>query len=181
MSLFSKKEFNSLSHIEKGTILWLIFQRKGNNLWDIFKKGSILLIHIQLYESFFLQKKGSILWIILKKKGSILRVIFQKVQFCESYFKGFNSWSHIMQKGSIHTLSHISICSKKKVNSLSHIFSRVQFLWVMLKRRVQFCESYLKMVQFLESYFRKVQFFESSKKGWILRVIFQKVQFFESL
>ena len=101
-------------------------------------------------------KKISILWVILffKKilwiKYEKLWVILTKVPFFESYSK--------QQKGSI-LLNHIQ--NKK-----------VQFSWVILKKKVQFFESY-KKVQFIETCSKKrVQFFESYQK--------KEVQFFDS-
>ena len=201
---FSKRVqfLESFFFLKMGSILCqkILFQ-KSSILWVILKKASILLIHIQLYESFFLQKKGSILWIILKK-GSILRVIFQKV-------KGFNSWSHIFQKGSIHTLSHIYIFQKKNQlfesnffkgsTSLSHVEKKGSILWVKSKKKkVHSIESDFwkgfnslsqikKKVQFFESYSHiqkkkktKIQLLVTFKKNQFFSHIQKKVQFFDS-
>ena len=63
---------------------------------------------------------GSIYWVILEnKKGSILWVIFKR--------SGFNSLSDVEKKGSI---------------SMSHVEEKDSIMWVMLKRRVEFFESY---------------------------------------
>ena len=176
---FFENGFNSLGHIfcfKKKSILWVIL-KKGQFCDSYFKeKETIFETYSKRVQSFWFIFNSMSLFFFAKEGFNSLNHIEKKVQFLESFFKKFNSVSHIL-KGSI---LGVIFCKrdqfilwviflfvqkkKKRFNSLSHIFSRVQFLWVMLKRRVQFCESYLKMVQFLESYFRKVQFFESSEK-----------------
>ena len=119
--------------------------------------------------------KKSILGVIFKKKsGSILWVIFKKHSIL---------WI-IFLKSSISTLSHV-ICS---------------ILWVILKRKVQFCESCSKQGQSLSAIVEKgfkneekVQSFELYRKkrfnslGHVkqkvqsIESIFEKVQFLESV
>ena len=73
--------------------------------------------------------------------NSVSRV-FLKVQFCVSYWKNFNSLSHV-----------------KKFNSLSYMFdklNRLQFLEINKK-----CSICKKMFNFFGSYRKKVQFLES--------------------
>ena len=107
---------------------------------------------VQLFEPFFFSERFN----------SLSRTL--KIQFSKSYsqnlwvIKKINSLSHIQKKNSI-SLSHVE---KKGSISMSHVEkTRVQFLWVMLKKqgfnsvshvilRVQFCESYWKKVSILQ-------------------------------
>ena len=88
--------------------------------------------------------------------------ILKRVHFCELYFlneKWFNSMSH----GS----NYMSQCWKEGFNFYESCWRRGSILWVILRRRFQFCESFWKegfnsvshifqnQVQFLESYFQK--------------------------
>ena len=65
-----RKEFNSLSHIQKSGF---------NSLSNVEKKGSISMSHVEEKDSMsHVEKKGSILWVIFHKL---------KFQFCESCSK----------------------------------------------------------------------------------------------
>ena len=148
---YSRKRFNSLRHIEK---------------------------KVQFFESSW-KRKETILYFRIKKKFHSLRLFFwhkvqffwfillEKVQFFESFLRkfGLNSLSHILEIRFI-----FFWVNQKKI-----------FLWVMLKRRIQYYEScwkegfntvsekkgsilwvfFVSKIQFCESCFEKVQFFGS--------------------
>ena len=110
-----KRRFNSLSHVKKGSLLWVM--KKSSIIWVrflIFSKkinyfGSILWV---IWEG--CKEKGSVLWVShIFKKGSILRVTSkEKVQLCESFKKKRKrSFLWVLWKKS----------SILRVNSLSHI------------------------------------------------------------
>ena len=161
---FFEKKFNSVSHQKSFFILIDIFQ-KINSSSHFFKRVLILWdISIRKFKSSsHLLKEGSILWVlwvIFYEKKSILWVkFFWNV-----------SVSYIFTKRSIYSLSHI-FCE------IGIFFESYQkwshFLWLVLKRRVQFRESHGKNGSVLW-----VMFF--LQKSSILRDICEKkVQFFE--
>ena len=129
-----EKWFISLSHVQ---ILWVNVEKMFNTVSHVEKnEGFNSLSHVE--------PKGSILWVILKRG----------FQFCELYFlkeKWFNSLNHVQKVGSIsmsqcwrkgfNSLSHVE---KEGFNSLSHVEQKGSILWVMLNRRVQFCQSFWK-------------------------------------
>ena len=157
---------NSFNHIEKSSILWVIFKKKVQFIETYWKKK------VQFFESswkrketFFTSesKKSCTLWDFSfdTRFNSLSHSSRKRFQFFESYKKGFNSLSHIFQKKSL----------------------RYNF-W---KKKLQVCESVKKKVQFFESNFkninfkslRQVPFFESYENS-ILWEIFppKKNQFF---
>ena len=190
-----KKVQKSLSQIsstkKKRSILWVFFLqssilgvkclRKGFNSSRNIEKKVLFLSHIH--------KEGSILWVILKvqflsqnqeKKSSILSLIYvshiwkicnsvshiqkrgsilwikQKNQFFESYFsKGWILEGHIVKKKK---LSHWVILKK----------NRVQFLWVIKKKKFNPLRHLQKRVLFFESCWKNVQFFESYSILWVI-------------
>ena len=161
------KKFKSLSHVQKSSILW-VCSKKNPIHWDIWKKGFNSMSHIVNWVQFC--ELYSLSYISSKKNGSILWVMFK---FYESKSKkGFNS------------VSYIAI--KKNVSILWDMFKKwVQFLWIMLNRRVQYCESCWKewRIQFFESCwtegFNSLSHFE--KRVSILWVKLKRwVQFLES-
>ena len=140
----SKKKFNSLSHIEKGTILWLIFQRKGNNFFETYSKRVQSFWFIFNSMSLFFAKEGF----------NSLNHIEKKVQFLESFFKKFNSVSHIFCE------KFLESYFAKGINSYFESY------FYLFKKK--------KKVQLFESYFFKgsISLSHVEKKGSILWVIF---------
>ena len=74
-SCSNKSEFDSLSHSQKkrGSILWIILNKKVQFFESYSSKNSILWVKlkekkVQFFESY--SKRGSILWLIFNKKGS---------------------------------------------------------------------------------------------------------------
>ena len=164
LSHLFKKEFNSLSHTFKKTlVLWVIFIKKFNSLSDILKKGFKSLRHIQEIKRFN-SKNISILCVGFT--NSILWVFFY-------WWKNFESW----KKGSISLNQKFS----KKFKYLSHVKKKVQFfdvkkvqvfeswkkegtvLWVKLRKKVQFFESYIQQKNSI--------LWVISKKGSILSIL----------
>ena len=115
-------------------------------------------------------KRGSILWVILEKKGfnSLGHIRKKGVQFFQSYFKmGSILW--------------VRFLSRKVGSILWDMFKKwVQFLWIMLNRRVQYCESCWKewRIQFFESCW--TEGFNSLSHVWKKGSI-QWIIFFEKL
>ena len=120
-----KKDFNSVSHIEK-------FKKKEVQFYESCIKSSILWVSFFLTQGsilwvILLEHWGSIFWVIFQKSGSIFFWVNQKkiilwvmlkrrVQYCESCWKqGFTSVSE--KKGSILWVFFVS----KKINSVRHV------------------------------------------------------------
>ena len=167
-----KKDFNSLSHIEK----------------RLFQKGSIPFFKSHSLSLFLTH--GSILWVIFldqmfqffasyeRKRCSTLRHIQRK---------GFNSLRRIerkrvqlfayLKKG-LKSLTHI-----KKFNSLSHT-KKTPILWLILNKKVQFFEPYLKKSSILWVLKKSVLRVKKGSILWVMFLfasdIFKKVPFFES-
>ena len=143
------KVLNSLSRIQKCSILWVVFKKKLNS-------------------SSLVRKRSSILSVILRKRLNSVSQISKRVHFFESYQQNeFKSLSHI--KRNFKNSSTLWVIFWKKVqfeasysrnegfNSLRHV----------RRKKVQFCESiffFLKKVPFFESNSKKVQFFVSYLK-----------------
>ena len=149
-SIQKQKEFNSTSH--KKVLLLESDNLLGSNSLSPFVK------RVQFCESNF-GNPVHFLWVMLKK-----------VQICEFFFffekkktnidKKFNSWSHIQKKsGSILWVifkKHSILCViffKSSISTLSHVICSI--LWVILKRKVQFCESCSKQGQSLSDIVEK--------------------------
>ena len=134
-----KNKFNSENHTEKSSLN--IFSKKR---FDSLSRIQQNLCHTE------------------KKLNSVSHIQEKKFRFSSHIQKRFNSLSQKLMK----ILQLFESYSKK--GSILWVMSkkrRIQLLWVMLERRVQFRESHGKMVQFRESCFskKKTQFFESSK------------------
>ena len=175
-----KKMFNSVSPIQKNSILWVKWKNQiFESYWkEKLKKKSNSLSHTE--------KKSSNFWLILNKFNSLSH--FKKVQFFESSKKSPILWvifSVIFLKRTFKSVSITkspilriqfliqTILWKKETGSiLSAFFSKVQIYWVILKKGVQFFESYSKKVQFFGSY-GKIQFWVFFHK--------KKVHFLEKL
>ena len=104
-------------------------------------------------------QKGSILNVIFvyeKKKGSILLShIWQKmVQFCESCFKRVQFFKSYW---------------KKDANSVSHLFKKGSFLWLIFQKGYSVLWVILTKIQLCESYWKRF-----IKRGSTLWVIFEK-------
>ena len=111
------------------------------------------------------------------KRGSILWV--KEVQFFESYQKkGVQFFQSYFKMGSI---LWVRFLSRKVGSILWDMFKKwVQFLWIMLNRRVQYCESCWKewRIQFFESCW--TEGFNSLSHFWKKGSI-QWIIFFEKL
>ena len=147
-------KFNSLSRV--------VFLKKI--FWVTFKK--------KFYSLSRIQQKSSILWVILKKE----------VQFFDSYWKRFNSLSHVKKINSLSlkknkSLSHMKrfnnrveflgwvIYFHKRFNSYGFFFKkRGSILWVMFKRRFKFLSHKTRFNSLSQC--KKSKFFESFFKGF---------------
>ena len=193
-SLSQKKDFNSFCHLEKrfikrGSIRWVksYFLKKKVQFRESYKKGSILWVisekkswilwvvlenfnssnRIQKKKISMLKKKvifkktSSILWVVLKKK-TVLWVVFvlQKKFHFESHSEKKGSILRVIFFGKNILKRRFKSVSHKKSNSLSFFLVKKPSLWVMLQRRVQFFESYWKNLWVILKK-KKVQFFVS--------------------
>ena len=156
-----KKLFNSLRHIQrlKVSILWV--KLNNSNLWVLLKRKSILEKRFNFFESYW------------KKINSL------------SQTKRFNSLSHHKKSNSLDQSweKFNSLKEKKKGAILSAVFLKGSILWVILKKEVQFFESYEKKNQFWDFFEKKVSFFLNcfSTKKFNFWVTFKKwFRFFES-
>ena len=92
-----KKRSTSLRHLQEKSSILCVNIFKNWNIWVIVK--------VQFFESYWkkVHEKGPILWVIFPKK---------KINSLSHTQKGFNSLSHVFQKGSIYS-RHIFWKSKK--------------------------------------------------------------------
>ena len=146
-----EKKFKSLIHRKKSSkILSDIFQKKSSShlffLWDISKKK------VQFLESSF-QELNSVKHIEKKKVLFFESYFFKRVQFFDSYLKKV-LWVKL----------------KKKFNSLSRLFHKVEFLKVIFYKK----EGSILWVVVFFFFQEKFQFFESlfQEKSSILWVVF---------
>ena len=203
-----KNGFNSVSHVkQKGSILWVMSKKKKRfNSVSYIQKKSILGVIF----TFFVQ---NILWVIfLQKRFNSVSQNFWKVQNSFNHIekKKFNSVGHIQEKGSIHwdllkkKVQFFESSWKRKETILYFRIKRSSTLWVFSfdtrfnslshsSRKVQFFESFLtKFVLNSLSHILEIRFnfsnwkegfsSVSEKKGSILWVFFasKKNRFFES-
>ena len=153
VKLKERKQFFTSESKKKSCTLWhFSFDTRFNSLSNSSRK-------VQFFES-FLGNSGSILWVIFQKSGSIFRVNQKKIilrvmlkrraQYCESRWKeGFTSVSE--KKGSILWVFFVS----KKINSVSHVFEKVQFFESFFGKNLLF-ESYWSKKKFNSSHVKKV-------------------------
>ena len=149
-------KINSLSHIRKRTILWVVLEKELNSLRHLFKKSSIL-------------------WVILITKFNSLSLIKKFNSLSDILKKGFNSLRHIQEIKRFNSLRHIQ--EIKRFNS-----QKKSILWVIFdwwknfeswkKRSISLNQKFSKKFKYLSHVNNKVQFFESCEKGpsiWIMK------------
>ena len=136
------RNFNSLSHVQKGSIFWVIQEKKVQFFESFFWKSSIFL---SFQKESHIQKMGSILWVVFKQKW---------VRFFESYSKK----RKVPRSKKNTSLSYI----QRRFNSLSQL-KKNNSNWEEVHKRGSNSMSRLQRVQSFESLLKKkkVQFFES--------------------
>ena len=151
-----RKAFNSLSYIRKRVQFFESYFQKGSILWVIFNKKEV-----QCFRVFFFLKTRAILWGILPRKFNSLSLFLSKK-------KRFNSLSHVQKK--FNSLSHTK---KGPVVFLRYTVVQCQ-AWpvtvsmVQLQRRREKEDPNKKRTNCL-SHVKKAQAFEScQKEGSIL-------------
>ena len=121
---YSKRWFNSLSHVQKGSILWVIFFKRGSILWVIQKRRFNSLSHaqkkVQFFESYSKKKRFNYFESFKKRRFNSLSHTQKRVQFFESFKK----------EGSI-LLSH----TQKKVQFFESYSKKSSILWVTLENK----------------------------------------------
>ena len=143
---------------------------------------------VPFFESFFDTRFNSLSHISWSNV-SILCVIWKKKVFISLRHiqrKGFNSLRHIQRKRvqlfaylkkGLKSLTHI-----KKFNSLSHT-KKTPILWLILNKKVQFFEPYLKKSSILWVLKKSVLRVKKGSILWVMFLfesdIFKKVPFFE--
>ena len=149
------KKFNSLSHAQEISILW-VFLKKKSILRVMLKK-------VQFIES--CSKKGSILWVIQEKRfNSLTQFLKKRVSF---FFEKKNTekmgsilWVILQKEEGFYSFSH---AQKKQFFELN-------------SKKVQFFESVKKQLK-LRRFIKEAQFYESFTKRSILWVILLKEDF----
>ena len=159
--------FNSLSHpSRKSSILRVIFEKIRAQFFESNSKNPVHFFEsMQKKNQFFASywKKTSTLLVILrssKKRGSILWVLYKEFHPLSLFFltQGSILWVILLE----HWGSIFWVIFQKSGSIFFWVSQKKIILWVMLKRRVQYCESCWKQG------FTSV----SEKKGSILWVFF---------
>ena len=130
-----------------GSILWVIFKKKGSNLWVILQQeeGSILLGTLKKLNSLsYIQRRFNSLSQIKTKVQLFFEKRFIKEgQFNESFTKSSILWI-IVEKKNKRVQFFESFFQTGSIISVSQNFCKKKNLWVMLKKWVQFLWVMLK-------------------------------------
>ena len=137
----SSKKFKHLSDVKKKVQLFESCEKRSK-YWSHEKRKE------QFFESDWAKKKVQLLE-SCSKKDQFFVLFFKKVNSLGHIKKGFISSKHIEKYNPLSHIEHFywKTCSIlrvifwKKVKFFKYYFEKRSILWVILKRRVQFCES----------------------------------------